>query len=58
MAMSVIGPRPGGNQEKRGAIRLPFFYHVRIAYCFLSSMLPFTALALMSRPPLPIVPEA
>lgn len=29
-----------------------------LRYCFLSSMLPFTLLALMSRPPFPILPDA
>ena len=36
----------------------PFFLRGESAYCFLSSMLPFTLLALRSRPPLPIFPEA
>jgi hypothetical protein len=43
---------------KKGALRAPFFFLHAESYCFLSSMLPFTLLALISLPPLPIVPEA
>jgi len=41
---------------KKGASRLPFLSAAGLL--FLNAMLPFTLLALMSRPPLPMVPDA